>query len=139
MEVNVTIIIQALILLMLFVFSSKLLFNPLKEMFSKRLELTSNEELKISTLKNEVVKQQYYLIRVVFLMKNKINRQNTYLKRIHEFYRRKHKKIVKFRNNEKNKNVIFKLQCEFYIAKSKIFKEKTNIVKDILKRLSNNQ
>lgn len=138
MEINVTIFIQALIFLMLFLFSSKLLFNPLDEVYTKRRNVTNNEECQISIIKSSINEQKYYLAKIIFLLENKIRRKNTYITKYQNLKKRKYEKIINIRNSEKYKNITFQLQNEFGIAKNKILRKKIDILRQMLKKFDNN-
>jgi hypothetical protein len=137
MELNITIFIQALIFLMLFVFSSKFLFQPLRSLFLGRLYLTDNEEKEISILRNSIKQQQYYLHRAIFFIENKIRLKKIILRRNDEFRKRVYAKRITFKNEEKYKNITFKFKNEVFIVKKKIIKSKKNITKYIIKQLNN--
>jgi len=78
MEINITIIIQALILLMLFISLSYLLFQPLKNLANSRLKLINDEKKNIAMLKDIISEQKYYIDTSIFFIRNKINRKVLY-------------------------------------------------------------
>jgi hypothetical protein len=88
MEINVTIFIQALIILMLFVSLSKLLFHPLENLFKERFFLLIGERKQIYKLKNGIINQEYHIKKIDFLIKHKIRRKNKQINRCKNFYKR---------------------------------------------------
>lgn len=61
MEVNITIFIQALIFLMLFLFLSNVLFKPLKNILQERNKYTLDEKIKVNLIYKEIKQQDIYI------------------------------------------------------------------------------
>jgi F0F1-type ATP synthase membrane subunit b/b' len=75
MEINITIIIQALIFLMLFICLSNILFKPLKYLSESRFNLINIEKQKILRLQENIIKQEYYIKKNIFLLENKTKKK----------------------------------------------------------------
>jgi len=139
MEINITIFIQALIFLMLFIFSSRFLFYPLKKLFNQRHVLVAKEKNRIYQKQFRVTQQNYYLSKLSFLIDNKIRRKKDYIERNIHFIVRRRSKDKKFRINEKYRDIKLKLFNEFTIAKKKIIKDKDNAVEVMAMHLGINR
>ena len=120
MEINITIFIQALILLMLLLILCETLFKPFGEIFYKRSFLIKNEKIKIFNLENTINKQEAHIKKKIFFTENRAKKIS------HLFYqesirqRKRHVKILQIRYDERHKNTILKLKNEIIIAKVKL-------------------
>jgi len=139
MEINITIFIQALILLMLFTLLSHMLFYPLKRLANQRFHLLHSEKNKIDLLELNIGKQRYYLNKTLFVVKNKLNKRELYLNKNIDIQKKVHVKRAGFNNNEKYKHVQFKFINEILSTRDKINKNKEQITINLIEKLNSNQ
>jgi F0F1-type ATP synthase membrane subunit b/b' len=136
MELNITIFIQALIFLMLFIFSSQIIFKPLRTLFLERSQIINHEKQKILTLKSSIKEQKYHIKKTIFLIKNKVQRQHRSININNVLKEKEFQRRINFQQSEKYKNSIFKLKNEIFLVRKKVIVDKNNLTKHIMDKLS---
>jgi len=136
MELNITIFIQALIFLMLFIFSSQIIFKPLRTLFLERSQIINHEKQKILTLKSSIKEQKYHIKKTIFLIRNKVQRQHRSININNVLKEKEFQRRINFQQSEKYRNSIFKLKNEIFLVRKKVIVDKNNLTKHIMDKLS---
>jgi hypothetical protein len=116
MEINITILFQALIFLMLLITLSVLLFKPMKFLTRHRENLILKNNDNILKLGTYISHQNYHIRKKIFLTQNKISKIDKYLCQYEVFKEYSFYKRIQFTNFELQRNNDSRLKKELFLA-----------------------
>lgn len=138
MEINITIFIQAIIFLMLYILLSNVLFKPLNNLLKERKKQTLGNKEEASLILKKIKKKESYIKKQTSLT----------LKKARIVYRKaQHKNAIKSKihiqslqkdSQIKYKNEFLKLNNETIIIKNQLQEMKNGFIKTILQKLYKN-
>jgi len=138
MEINITIFIQAIILLMLYILLSNVLFKPLNNLFKEREKQTLGNKEAANLILKKIAKKESYIKEQTSLTLKKA--RIVYKKAQHEnaIKSKAHVQSLQKDSQIKYKNEFLKLNNETIIIKNQLQEMKNGFIKTILQKLYKN-
>lgn len=138
MELNITIFIQVISLIIFFIFLSNVLFKPLHRLFEERKSETLGKKLAVQKILKNINKQEAYIKSQKSLVLKKA--KNIYNKLHQEnIIKKKHSiKMLELKSQETYNKAILKLDNEVIVTKKELLKIKNDLVSDVLQQLYKN-
>lgn len=138
MELNITIFIQVINLLVLFVFLSNALFKPLNKLFEERWLQTLGKKSEANDILEKINKQEIYIQEQTSLVLNKAKAIYLRMKVENEMQKEHDVKTLDMQSKEKYQTAITKLRNETNIVRKELLGMKDILINDILQQLYKN-
>lgn len=138
MEVNVTIFIQALNFLMLFIFLSNALFKPLHKLYQERCKLMLDEHNETIKINRDIKKQENYIHKQTSLTIKKAKNEYRLFQKENTIRKKAYIKDLNSEHYTRYENTLLKLDNDMSTAKVQLLKDKDSIVLSIVQKLHEN-
>jgi F0F1-type ATP synthase membrane subunit b/b' len=138
MEINITIFIQAIILLMLYILLSNVLFKPLNNLFKEREKQTLGNKDDASLILKKIAKKKIYIKEQTSLTLKKariVYKKSQYENSIKS---KAHIQSLQKDSQTRYKNEFLKLNNETIIIKNQLQEMEKSFIKTILQKLYKN-
>lgn len=138
MEVNITIFLQALNILMLLIFLSNALFKPLHKLYQERCQLMIDEHNKTIKINRRIKTQENYIHKETSMTIKKAENEYKLFQRENIIRKKIYIKDLHLEHDTRYENTLLKLNNEISTAKIQLLKDKDDIVLSIVQKLHKN-
>lgn len=138
MEINITIFIQAIIFLMLYILLSNVLFKPLSNLFKEREKQTLGNKEAARLILEKIKKKELYIKEQTSLTLKKAKMVYRKAQQENMIKSKQHIQVLQKDSQTKYKNEFLKLNNESVFIKNQLRKMESGFIETILQKLYKN-